>query len=101
MNNKIQLILIFAYIFAPCLTFAQDFKSLSVKIIEMLNSVAVFIMAIALLAFVIGIIRFMATAGDDKSRADGKQLMVWGSMSLFVMVAVWGIVAIVKKTFFG
>jgi hypothetical protein len=60
-----------------------------------------FIMVLSLLAFIVGVVRFMSTAGDDQSRATGKRLMVWGLIALFVMISVWGIANIIKTTFFG
>jgi hypothetical protein len=86
--------------FVPIISSAQTFRDLARDIIDLLNLTATFIMGLALLAFVIGAIRFISTSGDDQSRASGKQLMVWGTISLFVMVSVWGIVAIIQTTFF-
>ncbi len=100
-NNKIQQFLIISYILTPSFLFAQTFKTFAGKVIDVLNSAAMLIMALSLLLFIIGIVRFIATAGDDNSRAEGKQLMVWGTISLFAMVSVWGLVTIIRSTFFG
>jgi len=59
------------------------------------------IMTLSVLAFILGVARFMYTSGDDKSRAEGKKMMLWGIIALFLMVALWGVVALVKTTFFG
>lgn len=59
------------------------------------------IMVLAVLAFIIGVIRFMYTAGNDKSRESGKNLLVWGTIAMLVLVSVWGLVKIIKLTFFG
>jgi len=84
----------------PSVLFAQ-LKNIAATFVTLLNTTVWLIMALAVFFFVIGAIRFMATAGDEKSRADGKQMMVWGTLSLFVMVAVWGIVSVIRVTFFG
>jgi hypothetical protein len=70
------------------------------NVIPIFNSAVGFIMVLALLGFIAGVIRFMYTAGDDKSRSDGKTLMVWGTVALFLMISIWGIVTIVRNTFF-
>jgi hypothetical protein len=58
-------------------------------------------MVLAVLAFIYGAIRFIAGAGDERARTEGKQVMVWGVLSLFFMVGIWGIVRIIHATFFG
>jgi protein-S-isoprenylcysteine O-methyltransferase Ste14 len=61
-----------------------------------------FITVLILLATVVfmwGIIKFIAAAGDSKKAAEGKQLMFWGIIGLFVIVAMWGLVAVIQNTF--
>ncbi|HCC05730.1 TPA: hypothetical protein DEP58_05545 [Patescibacteria group bacterium] len=84
----------------PSVLLAQ-LKNIAATFVTLLNTTVWLIMALAVFFFVIGAIRFIATAGDERSRSDGKQMMIWGTLSLFVMVAVWGIVNIIKNTFFG
>lgn len=98
-KRKFQLLLVFGFVFTPSLLFAQ-LKSIAAIIVNLLNASVGLIMGLSLVAFIIGLVRFIATAGDDKSRADGKQMMVWGTISLFVMVSVWGLVNIIKATLF-
>lgn len=69
--------------------------------VDILDRVVTFIMVLAVLGFVVGMIRFVYSAGDEKGRTAGKQTMVWGTLALFCMVAVWGIVRVIKTTFFG
>lgn len=83
----------------PFMLHAQALKNIAVIFVNLLNSAVSVIMGISVVAFIVGLVRFISTAGDEKSRTDGKQLMVWGTISLFVMVSVWGLVAIIKTTF--
>lgn len=71
------------------------------NVLPIFSSAIAFIMTLAVLAFVYGAAHFVLLAGDDKSRSEGKQMMLWGIISLAVMVSVWGLVQIVKTTFFG
>ena len=41
--------------------------------------------AIALLAFFWGLVKFIAGAGNEDKRTEGKQVMLWGIISLFVL----------------
>ncbi len=86
----------------PTISYGATLKSIiETKVLPILTSFINLIMTLSVLMFVVGIIRFMHTAGDDKSRSEGKQLMIWGTIALFVMVTVWGLVGIIKTSFFG
>lgn len=36
---------------------------------------------------------------NEEKRKQGKQYMIWGIIALFVMVSIWGLVAILTNTF--
>ena len=54
---------------------------------------------LAILYFVWGLAKYILAAGDDGSKAEGRNIMTWGVIALFVMVSVWGLVAILANTF--
>jgi hypothetical protein len=51
------------------------------------------LIGVALLVFVWGVVMFMVS-NDDRARGEGKRRMVWGVIGLFVIVSVWGLVAL-------
>jgi phosphate starvation-inducible membrane PsiE len=61
-------------------------------IIGILNPLIVVIAGLALLAFFWGLAKFISKAGDAKSHADGKNLMIWGIVALFLMVSFLSII---------
>jgi len=64
------------------------------------KSVIPLMFTFAVAAFVWGVVQFLLLGGDsDEKRAQGKQFMLWGIIALTVMVCVWGLVAIVARTF--
>lgn len=62
-----------------------DFKSI-------INLLIPVVAAIALLYFFWGLAKFILAAGDEEAREKGKQIMIWGIVALFCIVAVWGLV---------
>ncbi|MCR4279435.1 MAG: hypothetical protein NUV78_01715 [Candidatus Zambryskibacteria bacterium] len=61
------------------------------KLIELLIPV---IASLALLAFFWGLVKFIGkVGGDEKAVSEGKSLMVWGLIALFIMITIWGIIA--------
>lgn len=101
MKNK-YLNFIIGTLFFPTIILAEStFASLATIVVMLINRLSILVMGLALLFFAIGIVRFISTSGDDKSREQGKQLMVWGIIALASMVAVWGLVNIITATFLG
>ncbi len=81
---------------------AKTFKDIvNGSVIPIVDSAVTLFATIAVVVFVFGMVRFIALAGDDKSKSTGKALMTWGLIALFVMVSVWGLVKIVFTTLFG
>jgi hypothetical protein len=76
----------------------SEFVSLLISLIEPL---IVVIIGLALLVFFWGLVKFIYNAGDEKTHADGKNLMIWGLIALFVMVSVFGILRFAHSDFFG
>lgn len=50
----------------------------------------------ALLVFIWGLVRFLAKGGDTKATEEGRNIMVWGVLALFVMVSIWGILRFIQ-----
>ena len=52
----------------------------------------------AILAFFFGLARFIFSAGDELKRKEGKSIMIWGLVALFVMTSVFGIIRLFQST---
>ncbi len=78
-----------------------DFSTLVDFIGCTINSILIpFLFAVALVVFVWGIINFFIISSDEEAkRTQGKQFMIWGLISLTVMLCVWGLVTILGSTF--
>ena len=57
------------------------------------------VMVLALLYFFWGLANYILSAGDDGKKEEGRNIMIWGSITLFVMVSIWGIIALIQDTF--
>jgi hypothetical protein len=56
------------------------------------------LLAIGLVVFLWGVVKYV-TAGADESKAkEGRNLMIYGIIALFVMVSVWGLVNVLTQT---
>lgn len=67
----------------------------------LINTAIAVVIAIALLIFFWGIVKFIfKVGGDEKAEEDGKRIMKWGLIALFVMVSIWGIIRFFEEAFF-
>ncbi len=84
----------------PLLGRAQNFAWLSTMIAELRDLVSLMVpvlMVLALALFLWGLVVFIFQADSDQARAAGRARMVWGVIALFVIVAVWGLVALLAE----
>jgi len=59
------------------------------------------IIGLGLVTFLWGLTRFISAGGDEKRIQEGKDMMVYGVVGLFVMVSIYTIVSILFTDFFG
>ena len=85
---------------APMLSYAQalsGINALAAGFGTIVNTLIPIMMALAVLAFFWGLVKYIASAGDETAKESGKNLMIWGMIALFVMVALWGILGWVQS----
>jgi len=87
-----------AALLLPVVAFAQGLEGTLEDIQEVIGAAIPVIIGLALLFFLWGVATFILSAGEDDARKKGRQMMLWGIISLFVIVAVWGIVNILVET---
>lgn len=88
-----------ALLIAPAFTFAQSLagiNTLAGGIGTIINTLIPIMMALAVLTFFWGLVKYIASASDEAAKEGGKTLMIWGMIALFVMVALWGILGWVQ-----
>ena len=57
------------------------------------------IIGIGLMLFLIGVVQYISSGDNEEKREAGRNLMIYGIISIFVMVSVWGFVNILISTF--
>ena len=76
----------------------MSFKEFVAYILGFIKPLTVLIMALSMLVFLWGVVRFIFASDDPKKITEGRTAMMWGIVGLFVMVSLWGLVAFVKNT---
>lgn len=59
-----------------------------------------FALTLSVLFFLWGLARFVYNSGDEKSHEEGRQVMIWGVIAIFILVSIWGIARIILDAFY-
>ncbi len=81
-------------IFLPIIVnaYISNAKSLILAIFSIINSLVPIVAGLVLLLFFWGLAKYVYHSDSEDSREEGRRLMFWGVIALFVMVSVWGLV---------
>ncbi|MEK7090121.1 MAG: hypothetical protein AAB930_00885 [Patescibacteria group bacterium] len=106
MKTKINLIRITVSISSMILPFiavaaASDITDILQQFIGIISVGINLLMVLATVIFLWGVITYITASGVEEKIKEGRTYMLWGIIGLFVMVAVWGLVAVLGATFPG
>lgn len=105
--NKFKKIIGGILLFAPVLVLAQprggggsnDIQSIIDILLNLLGWIVPLLIGVAVLFFLIGVVKYIMAGGDEDKRTEGRNAMIYGIIGLFVMISVWGLVGILSNTF--
>ena len=82
---------------APFIANAQNVQGVLNTVGSIVNILVILCIGGAILAFFWGLIKYIA--GGTEMKADGMKMMIYGIVSLFVMVSIWGLIRLLGNTF--
>jgi len=65
----------------------------------LIKTIVPFLFSLATVAFIWGVIQFYLNPENEEKRKKGKSFIIGGLIALFVMLSMWGIVAVITGTF--
>lgn len=94
MKNKISTLSAYLLVFIPTISFAafggiNDLLRSFGGLVKLAIPIAY---GLAVLFFFYGVAKYILHADDEKAAKDGKSIMVYGVIGLFVISSIWGIV---------
>src|SRR3989344_4909300 len=72
-------------------------KNLVRAVGDVLNLLVPVLIALAMVVFFIGLVRYVWGSSGEEAKASAKNIMIAGLVALFVMVSVWGIVRLAQN----
>ena len=55
--------------------------------------------SLALLVFIWGLVKYIWSEGSAESKGEGKKIMIWGVVALFVLFSVFGLIRFLQDAF--
>src|SRR3989344_3168095 len=71
---------------------ATNVQGLGSNIASILTTIGTILIAVAFVVFLWGIVQYILAGADEEKRATARNLIIYGIIGLFVMIAVWGVV---------
>lgn len=85
----------------PASAVPVTFKFVVNVVIGLINTAIPFLIGVAFLLVVWGIFKYVAAGGDNEKIAEGRRVIIWGVLTLFIMLSFWGLVTVVCTSLFG
>ena len=106
MKKNLQRFVAFALLsvvpfFASAASAPSSIKDFLENLTGIFRNIIPLLVLVAILAFFWGLAKLILNAGNEDLRQEGKSVMIWGIIALFVMSAMWGIVILLSQTIFG
>lgn len=106
MKSIIQKIVILSSLFFfPIYLVLADTPNLGDIFTKIINTIITplipLLIGLGLVAFFWGLIKYFTSIENDEEKKKARSLIIYGVIILFVMVSVWGLVNILKNTFFS
>jgi Kef-type K+ transport system membrane component KefB len=88
---------------SPVAVFAQpltDINSVASKATNIGNLIIGLAISLAILYIIVSVVRYLiAGSGDEEARKKGGEAILYGVIGLFVILSIWGLVAILRNSF--
>ena len=95
--------MVFVSVLLPMMAAAETLTIWDTNIIQPLGTIVdalvPILMTVALLFFIWGLIMYIRSAGDPEKASEGKSIMIYGVIALFVMSAIWGLTSFIGGVF--
>lgn len=79
--------------------YANPLLNLFCTVLGWIGQLIPLLISVAVAVFLWGLVVFIKNTEDKQVHEDGKKLMIWGIIALFVMVSFWGIVGFLQDSF--
>ena len=84
---------------APAVVSAQTVQGFLVELSGLISYLPPIAYGLAILFFFWGIAKYIFKAGSEEAKEEGKRIMLWGVIAIFVISSIWGIIIFLRGVF--
>jgi len=100
-KEVLSLALIFA-IAVPSLVLAQgNLPELNKRLLEFVNGAIKVLVALTVLVFIFGVIRYIAAGGDPEATKKARGFILWSVIGFALILGIWGVARFFLQGIFG
>lgn len=107
MNSKLKLSLVSLILLPLTIPFIvhaalfSDFRGLVNFLISLFNQAIALLIGLGVVYLLYSIVKTIMHADNEQIRSDGRHVMLYGVIAIFVIVSMWGFVNVLVNTFFA
>ena len=96
-----RILFLITILLSPVVVFGatDGFKGLLLSASGIISQLILLVISLALLAFLWGLTRTIFDAGNAEKREEGRSIMKYGILALFIMISIWGIIGFFQQGF--
>lgn len=79
----------------------KTFFSLFDKVVNFINIAMYVVVGIAVLGFIWGLVKLIFNSNNEVAKKEGRDFMLYGILTLFVMTSLWGLVNLLQGVYIG
>ena len=83
----------------PLSASAEGLSGVLTAFSKLINAAIPVVLALAVLYFFWGLAQYVLYSADEAKKEEGRNIMIWGIVALFIMVSVWGVIRLLQQTF--
>ncbi len=99
MKFKKTLLLIGATALPYITSAAPNLESAALTVKRLLDLVIPIIITIAVIYFFWGLAKYILESENSEKKEEGRNIMIYGLVALFVIISVWGLIGLIGNTF--
>lgn len=96
-KNLFNSSVLFFFVSFPLFALGTDVRDLLVAGTGVLSTMINLLLAVGVLLFFWGLVKFIGHAGDEKEHEAGRNLIVWGLVIITLMVTFYSILGFIQK----
>ena len=93
-------VILVALAITPVFAFAalDNISGLVEAIGRMVTKTIPIVFGIIVIAFFWGLVKFIFAQGNEEAKGEGKKIMLWGLIALFIAASIWGLVTFARTS---